>query len=175
VGKEATVNESIIPGIVIGVIVAVAAGCVSHVLRKREMQDLWAEEERRRKSDRRRELYERELGTLKDSVDALMDGVAGIELSTWSRGGWRPLFDSMAEAYQTMKKARVLPVPLEKQGFAKSYWNLIDLCQKWFDLADWSKPDAFEGKLEEALRLRREIEGAASDVNCRIAEILKEV
>jgi len=175
VGEEVTVNESIIVGLVIGVGVAVVGTLVSHFVRKREMDRLWAEEERRRKSDRRRELYERELGALRDSVGALMDAVAGIELSTWSRGAWRPLFNSMAEAYQTMKKARVLPVPLEKQGFAKSYWNLIDLCQEWFDLADWSKADAFEGKLEEALKLRREIESAASKVCCRISEILEEV
>lgn len=68
VGEEARVNESIIIGLVVGGGVAVIGALIGHFLRLREMdrqwkrekqrmEALWAEEERRRKSDRRREVY----------------------------------------------------------------------------------------------------------------------
>ncbi|MFQ6000382.1 MAG: hypothetical protein ACE5LG_01795 [Anaerolineae bacterium] len=61
-------NESIIIGLVVGGGVAVIGALIGHFLRLREMdrqwkrekqrmEALWAEEERRRKSDRRREVY----------------------------------------------------------------------------------------------------------------------
>lgn len=51
-----------------------------------------------RKSERRRELYKRELKILSDSVDGLVDVIARVELSIWTKGVCQPFLKSVGEA-----------------------------------------------------------------------------
>ncbi|MCJ7668416.1 MAG: hypothetical protein MUP04_09110, partial [Anaerolineae bacterium] len=121
-GEEVMMNESIIVGLVIGGGVAVIGALIGHFLRLREidqqwdrekqrMEALWAEEERRRKSDRRRELYERELRIVSDSVDAIMELMAATKRLTWreerERVKWR--FD-LAEAFGLILKSHLVAI-----------------------------------------------------------------
>lgn len=167
VGEEATVNESIIPGILIGVIVAVAAGCVSHVLRKREMQDLWAEEERRRKSDRRREIYEDDLRIVADSMHALTEAM--------SKGRRERELGSLRilEAYEAMLKCRVVVDSLQDAELTKRFQQTVDAYTVWCDSIDLATGNAKdEDKVAESAG---RTQGAASATLRRIREILEEI
>ena len=162
-------NESIIPGIVIGVIVAVAVGCVSHVLRKREMQDLWAEEERRRKSDRRREIYERQLGIVSDAMDAVMEAMIG---SVWETElGSR--VQVVREAHRMMWKAGLVTGSLKDQKLIERFEQLRSYFTAWRGLFDYETRQVKEGKEEEFGQLSYQVREAASEVLSRIREILE--
>lgn len=126
VGEEKMMNESIIPGIVIGVIVAVASGYMSHVLRKREMQDVWAEEKRRRKSDQKREIRKGMLGTVRDAADMVLDARTKL-------GSLGPLY-GVGDRESRMKLAGELLLVLERGRSVASSLEDAKLKESFFRL-----------------------------------------
>jgi len=168
------VSESIIVGLVIGVGVSVVGTLVSHFVRKREMDRLWTEEERRRKSDRRRELYERDLRIVSDAVDAVMEAMAKV-------GSLAYLYDeeegaeAMTQAILMMEKVNVVTLSLKDQELRKRYVKLLEGWRDWLSLLDWHRGRAKEGKQDEFKELTGEMDLAASEVWRRIGKILEEV
>jgi hypothetical protein len=164
-------DESIIAGVVIGVMVAVASGYVSHVLRKREMEAFWAEEERRRKSDRRRELCERDLNIVRDSVDAVEEAMGGL---VW--GDQEELLaDLLREAFLRQVKAFLVTISLGDEKLRKSCEELGDGFGRCIILIDTGTATPKEGKEDEYREAAEQTHRAAAEVLRRISEILEEV
>lgn len=179
-------NESIVVGLVVGGGVAVVGALIGHFLRLREMNQqwdrekqrieaLWTEEERRRKSDRKRELYERELKILSDSVDGLVDVIARVELSIWTKGACQPFLESMGEAYLMMWRGSLVPISLGDEELIDAHKKLIELYQGYLFLIDWRSEDPFDGKEKEFGKAKAEVLVAASEMRRRIRGILEEV
>lgn len=173
-------SESIIVGVVVGVVVAGIGAVISHYLRKQEMEALWAEEERRRKSDRRRELYERELGTVSDTVDAIVGAMA--EVGRWDMEamvekirGWNSYDNLIGEVSVMWSRGRVVTDSLGDEELIERYDELVDCFIGWSGLLSRVIRGAGEGKEEELDDWREPTERAASEVWRRIREILEEV
>lgn len=167
------INESIVVGLVIGVGVSVVGTLVSHFVRKREMDRLWAEEERRRKSDRRRDLYERELKIVSDSVDAIIEAEGSLVLAPmYEREARKSL---LKEAFQMMMRAYLLTVSLEHEELKQAYKYLMESFTDWFGLLDLDSGEAKEGKEEEVRELLNQMHLLAATVPIFVREILEEV
>ena len=184
VGKEGNVNESIIVGLVVGAGVAVIGALIGHFLRLREMDQqwdrekqrmeaLWAEEERRRKSDRRRELYEGELRIVSDAVA----GLARTTLSVTCPWGETVVsrVESLKEVALMIARARLMTLSLDDLELMQRYAKLLEIFQDWSGLFDLETGEAKEGKEEDLGELTDEAEVAASKVLQRIREILEKV
>lgn len=164
-------NESIIVGVVVGVVVAIASGYISHCLRKKEMEALWAEEERRRKSDRRQEVYEKELSIVRDSVYAAIEAMT--ESLREPRHGLRHKLQ--AEADTMIVRAVLVETSLDDEELRARLMQLVDHRDTWRDLIDWDTGRPKEGKEEELRKVVVDAHEAASNIFRRIREILEEV
>ncbi len=175
--EEATVNESIIVGLVVGGGVAVVGALVSYYLRRWEMKELWAEKERRRKSDRRRELHERELNIVRDSVDAVVEvqsKVTGLA-SVGEEKGWERHTKLVASAGLTVDRARVIVISSGDEELKNKYADLLVAFGNWGKLLDFNTGEPIKGKEKESEELAEKTESAASDVRRRTRQILEEV
>lgn len=178
-------NQAIIVGLVVGGGVAVIGAYVGHLLRLREiriqadedrkrMKAIWAEEERRRKSDRRRDLYQRELGVVSGAVDAASKLMATL-------GSLTPLYDA-TERVEPVKqvalmipKARVAILSLEDEKLRLRYEAFVKSWAEWSLLWDWHSGKLQEEKRDRVQHLTYEVDVRASEVRHRIREILEEV
>jgi len=170
-GRTGRMNESIIVGVVVGVVVAIASGYISHCLRKKEMEALWAEEERRRKSDRRQEVYEKELSIVRDSVYAAIEAMT--ESLREPRHGLRHKLQ--AEADTMIVRAVLVETSLDDEELRARLMQLVDHRDTWRDLIDWDTGRPKEGKEEELRKVVVDAHEAASNIFRRIREILEEV
>lgn len=187
VGEEATVNESIIIGLVVGGGVALITGYISHWFRLREMkiqsaeererlEALWAEEERRRKSDRRREACKGELAMVNQAVDTVMDLM-------FRAGQWAWLFNTESSheraemfrrALRIIDKADLVTMSLEDQEFKNRYDEFMDAFVAWATILDPDTGEPIEGKEKESGRLRTETRRVAAELRRLTREILQE-
>ena len=170
-------SESIIVGLVIGVGVAVITGLITHCFRLREMRAHWAEEERRRKSDRRRELYERDLKIVSDVVNALVETVDRTEWSARAGTNLDPgaRLELGREAYLMAGRANVIALSLEDQELDERLHRLIQVFNRWIDLLDLDTGEAEKGREKDFEELREEVRRIGAEVMCRTREILEEV
>jgi len=171
------VSESIIVGVVVGVVVAGIGAVISHYLRKREMEALWAEEERRRKSDRKRDLYERELKIVSDVVNALVETVDRTEWSARAGTNLDPgaRLELGREAHLMAGRANMIALSLDDQELDERLRRLIDIFNHWTDLVDLDTGEAQEGREEEFEELQEEVRRMGAEVWRRTREILEEV
>lgn len=159
-------DESIIPGVVIGVIVAIASGYVSHVLRRREMGALWAEEQRRRKSDRRREIYERDLKIVGDSIHRVVEAMTrGFRLVEP-----RLSVELIAQADGMMLESKTAVDSFGDPELTRRWHETMNNFQTW-----WKAIDFDAGTEVELAERAVQTQMAASAVLRRIREILEEV
>lgn len=170
-------SESIIVGVVIGVVVAGAGAIISHYLRKREMEAHWAEEERRRKSDRRRELYERDLKIVNDVVNALVEVIDRIEWSAQVEANLDPdaRLELGREVHVMAGRANVIALSLDDQELDERLRRLIEVFNHWTDLLDLDSGEAEEGIGGEFEELQEEVRRMGAEVWRRTREILEEV
>jgi len=175
--EEAMMNESIIVGLVIGAGVSIIGTLVGYLVRRREMNDLWAEEERTRKSDHRRELYERELRIVSDAVDALVQSVDTMEWYAYAAPDLsrEARVELGREAYLVVGRANVRAVSLKDQELEELVRTLVDVYGDWDDLLDLDTGAAKVGKEEEFEQLRAEVRITGSKVIRRIREMLEAV
>lgn len=170
------VSDSIIVGVVVGMVVALASGYVSHYLRKGEMEALWAEERRRRKSDRRRELYDRELKTVSDAVQAAMEAIAAREGLAWldekERVKW---LADLGGVGHMLDRALMTAFALRDDDLIERCDQLIVKFQDWSNLVHTPTGKVLEGKELEFEDLELAAKSVAADVARRIGEILEEV
>lgn len=132
------VIESIIIGAVVGVVVAAAGALIGYKLRRKEMRELWAEEERRRKSDRRREIYERDLKIVSDSMHALTEAMTK---------GWREKqlgLTGIFEAHEMMLKCIPVVNSFEDAELTERFQQAFDAYRAWYGLIDFSTGKAKE-------------------------------
>jgi hypothetical protein len=170
-------NESIIVGLVVGVGVAAVGAVVGHCIRLREMREQWDEDERRRKSERSRELLERELAIITEFTDVNMDLWLGI--IWWSDTDKLLTADARAElgnkAFLMHAKANVAALSLADETMEAGVEKLIELtrlCSTLLD-SDTAKPHA--GKDEEYRQALLEMRLTAADIRRRARELLEEV
>lgn len=170
-------TESIIVGVVVGVVVAGMGAVISHYLRRWEMTDLWAEEERRRKSDRRRELYERDLGIVSDFVHALIRAMAEVQRPVLMAERAKRVFrlELLENLNQMIAKASVVTISADDQELGEGFNQLIDVASRWVAVLDLDTGEAIEGKEKEFEELAGEAKLAASEVLRRKREILMQI
>lgn len=181
-------NESIIIGLVVGGGVAVIGALLGHFLRRLEMKDqwdreqkrmeaLWAEEDRRRKSDRRREIRGGLLGMVNDAVDAVID----VRTKLGSLG---PLYGIeakesrmklAAEIILMLERGRSVVHSLEDEQLSEEFFKLYQSYVEWQGSLDFATGEAQEGKNKEFEKWEKKIPKVASLVRRRIREILEEV
>lgn len=166
------INESIIVGLVIGVGVSVVGTLVSHFVRKREMDRLWAEEERRRKSDRRRELYERDLKIVGDSVFGIEEAMGAL---VWGNGKKGLVVNLIREAFLMQVKSLIVAISLEDEDLRKIYDELSDGYGRWLSLIDTGTGKPKKRRAKESREAAQQTHEAAAKVFRRIREILEEV
>lgn len=158
----------------VGVVGAVVGAIVNNHFSRQHMKDLWAEEERRRKSDRRRELYQRELAVVSGAVDAASKLMATMGIFT-------PLYDA-EERVEAVKqvglmipKAKVAILGLEDEKLMLRYQRFVESWGKWSLLWDWDSGKLQEEKRDRVQHLTVEVDAKASEVRRRIREILEQV
>lgn len=124
-----------------------------------------------RKSDRRRELCERDLNIVRDSVDVIEEAMGGV---VW---GDREelLADLLREAFLMQVKALLVAISLEDEELRKSYDELSDGYGRWLSLIDRETGKPKEGKEEECREAAQQTHRAAAEVVRRRREILEEV
>ena len=162
-------SESIIlvaVGGFLGIIGTVVGTLVNYRLRQEE-----------RKSDRRQEVYERELSVVRDLVDALVEAMDRIEwwahIETKVGPGARAELGK--EAYLLTGKANLVALSLNDQELMKGCSKLLQGFNRWSDLLDSDTGKAKEGREEEYKELRDEIRRIGSEVRQRTREILEEI
>ena len=112
---------------------------------------------------------------MSDSADGLVEVMARLELSIWTKGAWKSLLESIGEAYLMMWTGSLVPISLGDEELIDGHKKLIELYQSYLFLIDWDSEDPFEGKEEEFGEAKAEVLVAASEMRCRIREILEEV
>lgn len=170
-------NESVVLGLVVGCGVAVIGALVGHWLRLREMQAHWDEDERKRRSDRKRELYERELRTVADMADALVEGMETIYWSAYVDPTQDPAarVRPMKEAFVIQGKAAMASLSLQDEELTDGCNKLIDAYNNWRGLYDRASGMPQEGKEEEYQKSRGHVRLIGSQVQRRIREVLEQV
>ena len=146
---------------------------------RQQMKEAWAEEERRRKSDRRRELYERELRIVSDSVDAIVGAMAEVGMldteAMVGKKGRDAYAKLLGEVGLMFSKGTVLTHSLGDEELIERYDELVG---SYIDWSVWLSRDTGEpihGREAEYYDLREQTEQVASEVWRRIREILEEV
>jgi|GEM_PF-4249758 len=149
---------------IILVVVGWSLGIVTTILERRFHRQ-------ERKSDRRRELCERDLNIVRDSVDVIEEAMGGL---VW---GDREelLADLLREAFLMQVKALLVTISLEDEKLRKSYEELGDGFGRWLSLTDTSTAKPKEGKEDEYREAAEQTHRAAAEVLRRRREILEEV
>lgn len=161
-------NESIIVGLVVGSGVAVIGAYIGYLFRLREMKALWTEEEQRRKSDRRRELYEKDLTIVRDSLFAVMVALmGGLQERKVSTG-------LIAEAQLMIWKGLLVADSVDDSELRDRLDQLWEHFAVWADLLD-DTGRSKKGKEKECLELAVKTEQEASEILRRIREMLEKV
>lgn len=170
-------NESIIVGLVVGVGVAAVGAIVGHCLRLREMKEQWDEDERRRRSERRRELLERELAVITEFADVNVD--LWNSIIWWSQTDKLLTADAKAdlgnEAFLMHAKANIAALSLGDENLKTGVKKLIEFmerCNKLLD-PDTGKPHVRKDK--EYRQVLLEMRTTAADMRRRRRELLEEV
>ena len=169
-------NESIIVGLVVGAGVAAVGAIVGHYLRQREMKAHWAEEERRRKSERRRELLARELATLTEFVDLVLESWSSLEWWAHFEKAFKP--DARAEmgkkAYLMAPTANAAAMSLDDDVLSASLEALVDAWMECNDLTDGATELPPDGKVEEYRELQLTMRAASKNVRRRARTMLEQ-
>jgi hypothetical protein len=169
-------SESIVVGLVVGVGVAAVGAYVGHCLRLREMRARWDEEERRKKSDRRRELLARELGTVIEFVDLVLESWSGLE---W----WVHLDKAVSpharsefgkKAYLIAPSANAAAMSLGDDVLDASLEALVDAWQECNDLIDGATRLPPDGKEEKYRELQLAMRQGSKNVRRRARTMLEE-
>ena len=170
-------NESIIVGLVVGVGVAAVGAVVGYCLRLREMKEQWGEDERRRKSERKRGLLERELAVITEFADVNMDLWHGI--IWWSETDKLLSADARAElgnkAFLMHAKANVAALSLGDEDLKTGVKKLIELMMHCNTLLDPGTSKPYTGKDEEFRQALWKMRLTAADIRRRGRELLGEV
>ena len=131
-------SESILVGLVIGAGVAAIGAFVGHRLRLREMKAQWDEDERRRESERRRGLLERELAVITEFADVNSDLWNGI--LWWAPTGKLLSTEARAEmgreAFVMHARANAVALSLGDERLNKGVKKLIELMKRCNGLLD---------------------------------------
>lgn len=170
-------NESIIVGLVVGSGVAVIGAYVGHLLRLREMNQqwdrekqrmeaLWAEEERRRKSDRRRELYERDLKIVADAMHRVIEAMT----SALRLAEPKLKLELVVEAHGMMLECKTVVDSFGDPELTKGWHELMNNFETW-----WKEIDLDTATDVELAERAVQTQKAASGTVRRIREILEEV
>lgn len=163
-------NESIIAGVLtgsmVGITVAAVGAWVGYKFRRKEMHELWAEEQRRRKSDRRRELYERELKIVGDSIHRVVEAMTrGFRLVEP-----RLSVELVAQADGMMLESKTVVDSFGDPELTRRWHETMNNFQTW-----WKAIDFDAGTEVELAERAVQTQMAASAVLRRIREILEEV
>jgi hypothetical protein len=169
-------TESIIVGLVVGVGVAVVGAYIGHHLRQKEMKAQWEENERGRKSERKRELLERELAVITEFGDVNSDLWSSI--IWWAPTGKLLSVEARAEmgneAFMMHARANIAALSIGDKSLNAGVKKLVELMQACNALLDpgTSKPYAGEDeKYQEAvLEMRR----TTANIRRRGRELLEE-
>jgi hypothetical protein len=168
-------NESIIVGLAVGIGVAAIGAYVGHCLHLREMRAQWAEEERRKKSERRRELLQRELTCVSEFVNLVPE--AWSELAWWAHVEKRFKPGSRAElgkeAYLMVPKANMAASSVDNEWLSESLGRLVDAWVQCNQLVDGATGEPPEGKEGEYEQLQFAMRQAGADVRRRIRQLLE--
>jgi len=169
--------ESVIVGLVVGVGVAVAGAFVGHQLRLKEMKDQWREDERRRKSERRRELLENELAVITDFADANSD--LWTSINWWSPTGKLLTAEAKAElgkeAFLIHARANIAALALGDRSLKTGVKKLIELMNICNRLLDPATSQPYEGKEGEYHKALVGMRTTAADIRRRRRKLLEEV
>jgi len=152
----------------IGVVGTLLGAILNNHFGRGQMKEIWAEEERKRRSDRRRELYERELNIVSDAVDTILLAITEQE---WDD----QLLELVREVDMTKRRAHLVLSHIKDRELMERYEELMDGFNNWFGSVDSATGMVAAGREEEFEELRRQTEDAASKVRGRITEILVEV
>lgn len=178
-------NESIIVGLVVGGGVAIVGALAGHFLRLREMRDhwekekqrmeaLWAEEERRRKSDRRREAREADLRMVRDAVDAAIEVVSRVSVLGWQQVDSKSRLAPLFEVLKDLDKAVLVASSLQDQDLADRCMQVRGHFVGWLDLLDMNTRGTKVGKEKEYEEFRSQLKVTGALVWLRIRELLEE-
>lgn len=91
---------------------------VNNHLSRRQMKEVWAEEERRRKSDRRREAREADLRMVRDAVDAAIEVEARVTVLGWQQVDSKSRLEPLFEVLKGLDKALLVASSLQDQDLA---------------------------------------------------------
>ena len=174
VGEEAKVSESIAIAIVAGLIgvfgtvfgalivgfVGIVGTLVNHYLRQRE-----------RKSERRRELYERDLSIVLECADAVTEAWAGT-LRSWVA---KPRIVLLEEAAMLLSQARLMTDSIDGLGLEKDFDRLLACFSEYLTCVDEATGRLREGKDKEALKWIREMRDVISEILRRRRQFLEGV
>jgi len=137
---------------------------------RQQMKEAWAEEERRRKSDRRREIYERELRIVRDSVKAMRKAMGGL---VW--GDRKELLAGLIrKAFLMQATAYLVTASLEDEELRDSYDELTDGYYRWLQLVKTDSGKAKKGKEDQYDEATEQTNRAAVKVWRRTEELLEE-
>lgn len=167
--------ESVIVGLVVGVGVAAAGAVVGHHLRLKEMKEQWSKDERKRKSERRRELLEKELAVITGFVDANSDLWTSIDW--WSPTGKLLTAEAKAElgkeAFLMHARANIAALSLGDRSLKadlKKLVGLMNLCNRLLDPGTSQPHEGKEGEYRQALV---EMRTTGADIRRRCRKLLQ--
>lgn len=167
-------DVTLIVGIV-GVAGVVIGNVISYLLRRWEMGALWAKEERRQTSDRKRKDYETDLRVVNDSLDMLMEMFGKME---WSRAWGKDRGESRAEwvreVYLLVWRAVMVTRSLENQELENDYQELVEALAGWVNALHYASGKAKKGEEENLEELHNEMIAMAPKIRRRIRELLRE-
>ena len=169
-------NESILVGLVVGVAVAAVGAFVGHLVRLKEMKEQWAEDEKRRKSHHRRQLLERELATVTELIDLVLETWSG--LAWWAHYEHLYTPDARAElgkdAYLMVPKANMAALSLDDQELSDAVARFVRCWMQCNELVNGPTGKPPEGREEEYDQLQFEMRGVGADVRRRMRQLLEE-
>lgn len=169
-------NESILVGLVVGAGVAAVGAFVGHLLRLKEMKEQWAEDEKRRKSDHRRHLLERELATVTELIDLVLEGWSGLAWWAHHENLYTPATRAELgrDAYLMVPKANMAALSLDDQELSDAVGGFVRSWMQCNELVNGSTGKPPEGREEEFEELQLEMRGVGADVRRRIRQLLEE-
>lgn len=192
VGEEVRMDVSIIVGLVIGGGVAVIGALIGHFVRLREMdrqwdrekqrmEALWAEEERRRKSDRRLQARKKDLDIVRDVIDAMVSEVERLERFAWlyEEEDVETMKSRLKEFLPMMALGRSAAISMDGGELLPKYVELENAFRNWFTLWLNLRTGAYEQEVVEERkndfdRITEEIPAVAASVRRRLRELEEE-
>ena len=170
-------NESIIVGLVVGSGVAAVGAIVGHYLRLKEMKAQSDEDERRRESERKRGLLERELEVITEFADVNSDLWNGI--LWWAPTGKLLGVEARAElgreAFVMHARANAVALSLGDERMNEGVKKLIELMKRCNGLLDPETAEPREGKQHEYLEALSDMRITTAEIRRRGRELLEEV